>query len=314
LIADHARQRQKAEETLMSSVAQLGYVGIEASDLPAWEKFGVDVLGFQLSRKDEDQLVFRMDEYEQRIIVAKGPADDLAFSGWETASEADLQEIVARLTAAGVVVTKASPEETAARRVELLFLCTDPEGNRVELYTGPALTNAPFRSSALRSSFVTGEHGLGHYFLISKKDRQATLEFYIGLLGFKVSDYIRQELAPGFVADAAFLHCNGRHHTMAAALMPAPKHIHHLMIEVADIADVGAAYDRAQDLDAPCEMTLGMHRNDKMFSFYMRTPSGFLIEFGYGGLVVEDATWRVKSFDRLSEWGHRPVTPHGKAA
>ncbi len=298
----------------MSSVTQFGYVGIEASDLPAWEKFGVDVLGLQLSRKDADQLVFRMDEYEQRIIVTKGPADDLAFSGWETASEADLQEIVARLTAAGVVVTKASPEDTVARRVELLFLCTDPDGNRVELYYGPALTNAPFRSSALRSSFVTGEQGLGHYFLISKKDRKTTLDFYIGLLGFKISDYIRQELAPGIVADAAFLHCNGRHHTMAAAVMPTPKHIHHLMIEVADIADVGAAYDRAQDLGAPIEMTLGMHPNDKMFSFYVRTPSGFSIEFGYGGLIVDDATWRVKSFDRLSEWGHRPAAPQVQMA
>ena len=279
---------------------------LKPSNLPAWEKFGVDILGLQLSRKDEDQLVFRMDEYEQRIIVTKGPEDDLAFSGWETASEADLQAIVARLAAAGVVVTKASPEETASRRVELLFLCTDPDGNRVELYYGPALTNVPFRSSALRSSFVTGEQGLGHYFLISKKDRKTTLDFYIGLLGFKISDYIRQELAPGIVADAAFLHCNGRHHTMAAAMMPTPKHIHHLINSGRRYRGCGrrlrpSARSRRSDRNDAWNAS-----NDKMFSFYVRTPSGFSIELGYGGLVVDDATWRVKSFDRLSEWGHRP--------
>ena len=298
----------------MSSVTQLGYVGIEASDLAAWEGFGVDILGLQLARKEAGRLVFRMDEYEQRIIVTKGPADDLVFSGWEAASEAALRAIVERLGPAGVGVREGTREEAAARRVEKLFVCADADGNRVELYCGPAVTNQPFRSTVLRSPFVTGEQGLGHYFLVAKKDRQATLDFYIGLLGFRLSDFIREEIAPGIVADAAFLHCNGRHHTMAAAMMPVPKRIHHLMIEVADMGDVGAAYDRALDRGVPIEMTLGMHPNDKMFSFYVTTPSGFAVELGWGGLVVDDATWKVRSFDRLSEWGHRRAPPPGAAA
>lgn len=293
----------------MNSIVQLGYVGIEASDLAAWESFGVEILGLQLAKKEADRLVFRMDEYEQRILVARGPADDLVFAGWEVASEATLRAIVERLGAAGVAVREGTGDETASRRVEKLFVCADPDGNRVELYCGPALTNVPFRSAALRSSFVTGEQGLGHFFLIARKDRQATLDFYVGLLGFRLSDYIRQELAPGIVADAAFLHCNGRHHTLATAMMPVPKRIHHLMIEVADIGDVGAAYDRVLDRRVPVEMTLGRHPNDEMFSFYVKTPSGFSVEVGWGGLVVDDATWKVRSFDRLSEWGHRPASP-----
>ena len=29
-----------------------------------------------------------------------------------------------------------------------------------------------------------------------------------------------------------------------------------------------------------------MHPNDHMFSFYVRTPSGFSVEYGWGGLLI----------------------------
>jgi len=290
----------------MSNVIQLGYIGFEASNLDQWERFAVDLLGLQVGRKAPGLLTLRMDERVQRLVIEQGPADDLAFSGFECASHDDLLAVVARLRATGLSVDEASREQAALRTVDRLFLTRDPDGNRVELYSSPGVTNVPFHSSVLRSSFVTAEQGLGHYFLIAKQDRQTTLDFYVNLLGFKLSDYIRQELAPGIVADAAFLRCNGRHHTMATACIPVPKRIHHLMIEVADLSDVGAAYDRCVDAQAPIEMTLGMHPNDQMFSFYVRTPSGFAIELGWGGLVVDDAQWSIRSFDRLSSWGHRP--------
>ena len=57
-------------------------------------------------------------------------------------------------------------------------------------------------------------------------------------------------------------------------------------------------------------MGLGRHPNDRMFSFYVHTPSGFLLEFGAGGIVVDDADWEIKSYTRLSEWGHHHPEPH----
>ena len=53
-------------------------------------------------------------------------------------------------------------------------------------------------------------------------------------------------------------------------------------------------------------MTLGSHTNDRMTSFYVRTPSGFEIEYGTGGRSVDDATWVVGSYDAQSVWGHKP--------
>jgi hypothetical protein len=88
--------------------------------------------------------------------------------------------------------------------------------------------------------------------------------------------------------------------------MPSPKKTHHFMVEVTDIRDVGTAYDRCMDAKQPFEMTLGMYPNDHMFSFYVITPSGFSIEYGWGGLIIDDGTWEVRTLERLHSWGHRP--------
>ena len=42
-----------------------------------------------------------------------------------------------------------------------------------------------------------------------------------------------------------------------------------------------------------------------MISFYMETPSGFGVEYGWGGRTVDDANWQVTKHDRFSMWGHR---------
>ncbi|MFD0853631.1 VOC family protein, partial [Actinomadura adrarensis] len=177
------------------------------------------------------------------------------------------------------------------------------------LVLGLADAGTPFASERLLGGFVTGAGGAGHSVLIENGfDRRQILAFYTEVLGFEISDFIDEEVAPGIVASVVFLHCNERHHTLAFAGMPFPKRMHHFMVEVSDIRDVGLAYDRCMDAKQPFEMTLGMHPNDKMFSFYVRTPSGFNVEFGWGGLVIDEATWEVQHFDKLSSWGHRP--PH----
>ena len=53
-------------------------------------------------------------------------------------------------------------------------------------------------------------------------------------------------------------------------------------------------------------MSLGRHTNDMMTSFYVRTPSGFEIEYGTGGVLVDEENWEVENYDAMSFWGHRP--------
>jgi 2,3-dihydroxybiphenyl 1,2-dioxygenase len=289
----------------MSKVTELGYIGIEASQLDAWERFGTELMGMQRAHRGDDALTFRMDGKAHRWIIVAGPSDDLAFTGFGCASDADLDAIANTLRAHGSPVVDGDATLAASRRVRRLVVTSDPIGNRVELYVDLDDADAPFASPALASRFVTGANGAGHQVLIEQgTDRQRIVDWY-GLLGFRMTDVIDQEVAPGVVASVAFLHCNGRHHSLALANMPHPKRMHHFMIEAADMNDVGLAFDRCMDARQPFEMTLGVHPNDRMFSFYVRTPSGFSVEFGWGGRVIDEATWQFQRLDRLSTWGHR---------
>ena len=52
-------------------------------------------------------------------------------------------------------------------------------------------------------------------------------------------------------------------------------------------------------------MSLGRHSGDYVTSFYTWNPSGFMVEYGWGGQVIDDSTW--KPFERKhgpSLWGH----------
>ena len=301
----------------MPPLMNLGYAVFGVSDMDAWEHFAVDLMGLQVGRRDPDrQLTLRMDEHEQRFVLEKGNDDDLRVAGWQLASDADLEAYADRLRSLGVQVESGGKTLARERRVEKLYSCADPNGFRHEFHFGPALADGarPFRSSALSGpGFRTGPLGLGHL-LPRAKDYAATVSFYKDILGLKVSDFIREEIAPGIVADATFFHtATGRHHSIATGALPGVRTLNHVMVEVLDMNDVGLAYDRCLQAGCRMAMELGHHPNDQMFSFYVETPSGFAMEYGHGGVVIDDARWQVASYSRLSDWGHkrRPPRPLG---
>ncbi len=104
-------------------------------------------------------------------------------------------------------------------------------------------------------------------------------------------------------------HCNPRHHTLAFYAVPQPpKRLNHFMLQAKTLDDVGATYYLCQDQGVPIARSLGRHTNDHMVSFYLRTPSGFEVEYGWGGRIVDDSTWQVQLHTAGSMWGHRPVS------
>ena len=288
----------------MNRIARLGFLDFEVSDPGAWRTFAIDRLGLALAAENADgSMALRMDEQAQRILLRRGASDDLACVGFEVADGASLRALAAQLEAGGVRVAEASAEVAARRGVDHLYELQDPNGIPLELFCGPK-SGGGFSSDLVPSGFCTGDEGLGHI-VVLVRDVEGTQRFYCDLLGMRVSDYIEQEIAPGRTIRITFLHANARHHTLAFVAGPPRKRIHHFMIEMNAVNDVGLAYDRCIDAGVPIVNTLGQHPNDQMVSFYARTPSGFAVEVGWGGRKVDDATWQVRTYDRMSTWGHR---------
>lgn len=283
-------------------VTQLGYLGFEVKDLAAWEKFATEVLGLGVSRRFDGGFSLRHDDHEQRFIITEGPADDLSVVGFQVADQAALDGVVARLKDRGIDVVQGSPEQAASRGVKALVRYVDPGGIPSEVFHGPTRVE-PFVSTVARSGFVAGDAGLGHL-VLSAGSQQESRTFYEEVLGFKLSDRIACEIH-GFKVDILFFHVNERHHSIAFGERQ-KKRLHHFMLEVRSIDDVGMALDRTLKSGLRIMQTLGRHPNDKMLSFYAKTPSGFQFEYGFGGRLVNDATWEPTTYDHISEWGHMP--------
>ncbi len=293
----------------MASVTQLGYLGLSVSKLGDWEKFATGVLGLQVAGKTADgALLLRMDEYHHRFIMSEGADDDLAFAGWEVPDQPALMELAAQIKADGIQVQAGSAEEASRRGVADLIKFTDPSGIAMEAYYGPLISfENPFRSPRLISGFETGTMGLGHI-VLRVDDAERSLHFYRDILGMRISDFIDLKMRRGRPTDnlkLTFMHCNPRHHSIAFGAIPVKKRLLHFMLQVKSIDDVGSTYYVAQDSGIEISASLGRHTNDHMVSFYMRTPAGFEVEYGFGARTVDDSVWKVQRHEAPSIWGHR---------
>ena len=279
-------------------VRGLGYLEIEASDVGAWRTYATDVVGLAVAGSSDEALYLKMDERPFRFVIVPGEADRLNSVGWEVPNEAALDAAEAELEAAGVAVERGTADEAAARRVRELIRFVDPGGSALELFCAPVQDHTLFVSPVGVSRFVTGQLGMGHIVLMTSAFEE-TLAFYTDVLGFRVSDWMMLGQM-----QLCFLHCNRRHHSVALGAADRSG-LGHFMVEAGSIDDVGYALDRFQDHEIRIKQGLGRHSNDQMFSFYAATPGGFDIEFGYGGIEVDDLTWTSQEITKTSFWGHR---------
>ena len=302
----------------MGLIRALGYLGFGVSDATAWKRFATGVLGVQVSEELADgTVVLRHDSYKRRVFLHPGKGDDILYAGWETTDAESLQAVRERLKSRGIAFVEGSPEVAKARAVLELIQFKDPDGNAVEAFYGAIEDKShPFVSPVGAGPFVTGQQGLGHIALFCEA-YAAMVKFYHEILEFKISDYcdlVVPGAPPGPAPHLTFTHVNPRHHSLALASVKGPggKRLNHMMLQVTDLDHLGFAHDRALEAGAPIFLDYGRHTNDHMLSFYVITPSGWMLEYGWGGLEIDDEIWHVTHHTRPSHWGHRFNPPPAK--
>lgn len=286
---------------------KLGYLVLEVRRPAAWHGFAKEILGLQPAGANPDGSTgYRLDGAAQRLVLREGPADDLAAIGLELADEAALGELRQRLARAGVDAAEGDGSLCAARRVSRLLAFEDPEGTRVEAALSPQQASLPFASPHFPGGFGSEATGFGHAVLVAR-DLGAMERFYVGTLGFGVSERLAARVGPLDVR-GSFLHCNRRHHTLALMALPETRKLHHFMLESRSVVDVLRAHDRARTHRVPLSLGLGQHPDpDGTVSFYGRTPSGIDFEIGAGGREIDPRGWRELTSHTTSSWGHKPT-------
>jgi 2,3-dihydroxybiphenyl 1,2-dioxygenase len=282
------------------TIQALGYVGFGSSDLDDWRQFGTGLVGLQAVERGPSLLAFRMDDRKQRIVIDRSQPEGARFFGWEVADAAALDALAAKLEKAGVEVASEPATFADTRRVKRLISFQDPAGNRLEAFYGAEIDDTPFSPGRSISGFRTGPLGLGHAVLTVERI-DAAMAFYVDVLGFALSDYMDKPFR------AYFFHINARHHSLAL-IETGRNGMHHLMVELFSLDDVGQCYDIALSQQDRVNVTLGRHTNDFMTSFYARTPSSFMVECGWGGREIDPQNWQaVEMHDGPSLWGHERV-------
>lgn len=295
----------------------LGYVGVAAPDLEAWRSFATGVCGMMPATippaatgglppspnpsaegiGHDGALFLKLDDYQWRLAIHPAEEPGLRYLGFELGDLDAVARAADALTARGVKVTTATPEEREARGVGEMISFEDPAGHRLELFAAP-LRDLGFVSPH-GMEFLSGGMGMGHAVLFVP-DIDAALEFYRGVMGFERSDFTRF----GPESSIHFLRCTPRHHSIALLRVGDVSGLQHLMFETTALDHVGGALDRARDAGVSITSELGRHRNDENVSFYMQGPSGFQVEIGWGGVLVGD-DWVENEFTGGGDlWGH----------
>lgn len=297
----------------MIDISALAYVVAETTAIDHWKSYAEEVLGAMTAPSPDGGLYLKIDERQFRIAVRPGSRNGYVASGWEVRSQAAFDAGLSALEAAGVGFERGDAALCRLRCVQQLAVFSDPSGNRHELAWGFKSDFSRFASPVGVARFVTGDIGMGHTVLPAPAF-DATVAFFRDVLGFGLSDIFNFQPAgpdgPG--VPIHFFHCgNARHHSLALAGFAAESGCVHVMLEVDDMPEVGRALDRMLAHGVTQTATLGQHTNDRMTSFYMRTPSGFDLEYGYGGAIVDWQQHVVHEFTRVSLWGHDFRIAHG---
>ncbi len=291
-------------------IHSLGYIGVNCTHPTRWAEYGTQVLGMMdvsAQLADDDSVYLKMDDRPWRIVVNKSESDSFAFSGWEVAGEEAFNQALQTLEQKGINFERGSADLAAQRRVQDLVSFSDPDGNRHELYWGPVSDFGQFASPVGIREFITGDQGFGHV-VLPTPSFDGCFDFYRNVMGFEVSDLMKVRFTPDPAEPEKrlyFMHCNERHHSLAIFESPMPAGCVHVMVEVDRVDEVGRALDRMQAHNVKLTGTLGRHANDHMVSFYMATPSGFMLEYGAEGRTVADWS-RYSPFQSTvnSFWGH----------
>ncbi|SOX55204.1 extradiol ring-cleavage dioxygenase [Mycobacterium ahvazicum] len=286
----------------------LGYVVIETNKVSDWKRFGRDAIGMHLDELAPDTVRFRLDDNECRVLLRRGPAEDVVALGWQLDGHSTFDEIGRRIADHGVPSVEGTEEEEKLRGVERFLRFPGPNGLAQEIYT--TARTAPLSLDIPGNGFVTGAGGMGHVALTTKKPHQVR-GYYNHVFDARLSDYIDETIS-GMKFKIRFLRVNERHHSVAIAavnalpLNPIRTRVQHVNIQVATLDDMVASYRRVKELGFGIALSVGQHTNDKELSYYAVTPSGFEWEVGWNPIVVDESTWNPTTHQGISIWGHQP--------
>jgi catechol 2,3-dioxygenase-like lactoylglutathione lyase family enzyme len=208
----------------MIKVRRMGHATFETADLDRQIEYYTQVTGLALIAREKGRAFLAARAGTLAIELRQATEKRCAQLSFQVAPDEDFADMAKRLAADGI---KSDIKSDAMPGTPKVISFQDPKGTTIELFT-------EFKPLGLeQNSGGIGPFKLGHL-AFHVPDPKAMAEFYIKVLGFKVSDWI----ADFFV----FLRCNADHHVVNFIQGPDIK-MHHIAFELRDFSHLQNACD-----------------------------------------------------------------------
>ncbi len=273
-------------------IRDIRHVGLLSPAIEAHARFYPEAWGLQSAGEDRQVRYFRGVSVEHHILslhpAQRRGLHHLAFSvdGREAVDAAAIE-----LEREGIpLVARPAGLDEPGGGYGLRFL--DPENRCIELSAGVA--EHPNGGSGEND----GPRRLCHVGLNTPQFEQ-TVAFYTDVLGFRVSDWIEDQLV--------FLRCGRRHHVIVFTRADHAS-VNHVAYAMADVNDLMKGVARLRARGQEPEWGPGRHGPGNNIFCYYRDPGGYVNEFSSDLAYIEDeathepAVWR-RAPETMDYWG-----------
>lgn len=262
----------------MARVSDIRYVGYGVTDLDAEAAFYRDVWGLNEAGERDGVLHFAAPGHDEPCVVRlrAAPEKRIDVIAMAAAGRADVEALHTRVANAGCKVIF-TPRELTTFGGGFGFRFFSKDGLSFEVSCDVA--RGPKRALERWEGLP---EKISHIVLHSP-DHKAAVEFFVDVLGFKVSDWLGDFMC--------FLRCNNAHHRLA--VLPGPPCLNHVAYDVLSIDDMMRGVHRLKENGVDIRWGPGRHTaGDNTFSYFV-TPNGFAVEYTSELELVDDATWRA---------------------
>ncbi len=248
----------------MSRVTEIRYVGYATPEFDAEAWFYADVWGLDPVPASDGMAYFKAKGAAEHHVVRLRKADAKRVDVIALAAEsrADVDALHVRVAASGAKIIHA-PQDLASPGGGYGFRFFSPDGLPYEI-----------SSDVAQGSIAPVERWDGvpvkiSHIVIHSPDHKAATQWFIDVLGFKLSDWLGDFMS--------FLRCNSAHHRLA--ILPGPPCLNHVAYDMEGVDGMMRGIHRLKQQDMHVVWGPGRHTaGNNTFSYFV-SPAGFAVEY-----------------------------------
>lgn len=246
----------------ITEVKRVAYVALEVRDVEPMQAFYQEDVGLvDAGRDNEGNRYLCCDDGLTALVLVPTGSSGMHHFGLDVGCEATLGDVAARLGEHGKEVREVAPLRGQAAALEV----TDPAGATVRLVVNGAESEPPPQTVR-----AVKPRRFGHLNLLSTAPLRQVRDFYVHALGFKVSDWLLDQVV--------WMRCNPDHHGVAYGAA-GRSGLQHLCFEVRSLAELTHQADHLASRGHRLLWGPGRHGPGNNLFVYFADPERNVIEF-----------------------------------